>query len=504
MQLRLLPCYLPVLQDKASRFVLLQGGAGSGKSYFAAQWVLTKVMTQPFARVLCVRKYRASTWRTVWQELLDLIEQMGISHLFTVNKNEQSLRYVNGNLIWFGGLDNPEKIKSLKGVGFYWLEEATELNMDDFGEVNRRARVAGSQMLLSYNPISTHNWIYRYFFEQGLLPNASYHTTTYRDNPFLPAEVKAEYERYQVISPYHWQVYGMGAWGQAEGTIFPAFTVVEAMPERPAEVFYGLDFGYSNSPTALVRVAVHQDNYYIQELLYETGLTIVDIARKMQQLGVERAAPVYCDAAEPASIELLSRGLPSEGIGRINAHPAAKDVKAGIDKVLQLWPRLRSHAGNVHLHKEQTGYVWRKTKDGETLNEPVKAQDHLCFRGDTGILMADGTRKRIDAIEAGDMVWTLQGPKPVIRRYDNGVRPVENYEMHSDTKNISLWCTKSHKIWTAKGWKPISQLTKGMTLCFAKTGKAKPIGCIQQKGILSLTNITYTKKYGSILMGQYQ
>ena len=374
---KFIPVYSDFWHDKTTDFLLLQGGSGSGKSYFAAQWVLLHTITTPNQRSLVCRKYLSTMRRTVWMEMLDMIELLGLTGFFEVNKSEYSLTYTeNKSVIWFGGIDNPEKIKGLKGVRKVWIEEATELQMDDFIEINRRLRVDAAQILMTYNPISTTNWIYRYFFERNE-PNAKIKVTTYKDNPYLVERAVREYAKYESFSDYHHTVYALGQWGAVAGTVYKPFKAIDSIPDSPEQVIYGLDFGFVNSPTALLRVAIKGGNYYIEELIYETGLTALDLAQKIKDLGISQTDVIYADSAEPATIEQLCRGYYDLQIPRYNVKPARKEVMDGITRVMELHPNIYSLKSNTHLNKEVQSYIWQTDKANKPLNVPVKAFDHL-------------------------------------------------------------------------------------------------------------------------------
>ena len=221
-----------------------------------------------------------------------------------------------------------------------------------------------SKTVIDYNPSDLSSWIY-----DNVIPrdDADFYITTFRDNPFLPKELVAELERLKDADPNYWQIYGLGERGLSNDLIYTHWKTTETMPTS-GEVVYGIDFGYNN-PSALVKVVFYDGVIYAEELLYESRLTTNDLVDKLKQLGLGRSDEIFCDAAEPKTIEELVRN-------GFNAKPANKDVTEGI-RTIKGNP-LVIHVDSINLLKEIKNYRWKTDRNGVKLDEPIKFNDHIC------------------------------------------------------------------------------------------------------------------------------
>jgi len=192
--------------------------------------------------------------------------------------------------------------------------------------------------------------------------------STYKDNPFLPIEQVAEIESLKDADENLWKVFGLGERGKSSEIIYTHWRQGQFPDE--CETVYGLDFGYS-VPTALVKVGFYEKQTFVKEMLYETKLTTTDLIERLKVLNIKRSDEVYCDAAEPKTIEELVRA-------GYNAKPAEKDVYAGIQKVKS--QPLIVTPDSTNLIKEIRSYKWKVDKDGKVHadEQPVKMWDHLC------------------------------------------------------------------------------------------------------------------------------
>jgi hypothetical protein len=201
---------------------------------------------------------------------------------------------------------------------------------------------------------------------------------------------------------------------------------------------------------------------------------------------------VYCDAAEPKSIEELYRG-------GINAQPANKEVWAGILKV-KSYP-LFVHKDSKDIIRELQSYKWRKDKNDNVIDEPVKESDDACFVGTTEITTITG-QKRIDEIKVGDLVLTRNGYKKVLAVHNNGVKQVEKYLMQFGTHSVYLCCTSNHLIYTQNQWTEISKLESTQTVSHIKHLMAEHLHCIQEQDISQVGHYTCIGTFGNTTMGK--
>lgn len=359
-------CYSSALHY-SGRYLVLKGGAGSGKSVFIAQKILIRCVQSPPHRFLVLRKVDKTIRESVWKLFITLVSDMGMTEAVTVNKTERTIRFKNGSEIIFAGLDDPEKIKSIAGITGIWMEEATEFTQGDFNQLDLRLRGLGhdyKQICLSFNPIDHRHWLKKRFFDQ-IVPNAMVISTTYLDNAFIDDEYHVKMQSLKDEDEVLYNVYALGEWGvPMAGLIYKDWKVFSKAPE--GDTVYGLDFGF-NSPSALVRVDLHDERIYAEQLMYKTGLTTSALVEALQEFNIGHA-PVYCDNAEPDKIEeLYNSGF--------NVFPADKNVTEGINKVKSM--PMFIHEASDELKKELATYKWAQDRSGILLDKPVKFNDHL-------------------------------------------------------------------------------------------------------------------------------
>lgn len=240
------PVYLPFMRSR-ERFCVLYGGAGSGKSYAAAQKLILRLMAEDDHNILCVRKTGASVVKSQFPLLRSVIREWGLSSYFDILRSSGREKIVfrpKGNQIIFSGLDDVEKLKSIFHITSIWIEEASEISDGDFRELNRRMRgYSGKnadgtekymQVILSFNPISHLSWLKSYFFDEPK-PNAEVYHTTYRDNLFIDEHFCEEMEALKAQNEYEYQVYALGRWGVTGGSYFDAVKVSKRLEEAEKE-----------------------------------------------------------------------------------------------------------------------------------------------------------------------------------------------------------------------------------------------------------------------------
>lgn len=223
------------------------------------------------------------------------------------------------------------------------------------------------KVIIDYNPSDEYHWIYEHVLTRD---DAEFFQTTYLDNPYLEPSVIAEIERLKEVDENYWRVYGLGERAVGRSTILTHYTIAETRPEGFKLLNYGLDFGFTNDPTAIVAVYTDGRGFYLEELCYATGMTNADISRFLRDTA-EAGVAVIADSAEPKSIhEIHGHGL--------NVHPARKgpdSIRAGL-QFMQSRP-LAVSAASENLIKELRNYKWSEDKNGRLLNVPVAGNDHL-------------------------------------------------------------------------------------------------------------------------------
>jgi hypothetical protein len=207
------PLFYKLYSDRTKRFILSRGGGGSGKSYSTAQYMLIRAMEKT-ERILVVRKVGTTLKDSVWALMLDIIKSWGLNG-FEINISDRTICYDKSKII-FKGMDDPEKIKSITGITMIWIEEATELEQDDFEQLNLRLRGKKNlQIILTFNPVSKTNWIYSRFYKEKD-PDAIYYKTTHLHNRFIDEEYRKQLDRYKNLDYVKYQVYTLGEWGSVQ------------------------------------------------------------------------------------------------------------------------------------------------------------------------------------------------------------------------------------------------------------------------------------------------
>lgn len=373
------------------RYRVVKGGKASKKSSTTAFWYVINVMRYNGANALVVRRVMDTHRGSTFAQLRWAIERLGVAHLWKATTAPLELTYLpTGQKILFRGMDDPLKLASTtvsKGyLCWVWLEEAFEVaKEDDFDKLDlsvpRGAIPAPlfKQTTITFNPWSDKHWLKRRFFDDPP-SNALVLTTNYLCNEFLDDTDRAIYERMKEEQPRKYDVAGLGNWGVAEGLVFERWTVEtfdikEVTKEKPWQWrhVFGLDYGYTNDPTAFIAAAVNpiEKVLYIYDEHYAHRMLNSDIASMLMRKGYAKER-IRADSAEPKSNEDLRR----MGIGRITAAEKGRDsIINGIARLQEY--RIVIHPMCPHTAAEISVYRWDTDRAGTVLNVPVDAENHL-------------------------------------------------------------------------------------------------------------------------------
>ena len=349
------------LEECQKRILIEQGGTRSGKTYNILMWIIFAYTRKETGHTItiCRKTYpalRSSSMRDFFEILrtYDLYDE--------VYHNKSNSEYVlNGNLIEFISLDQPQKLRGRKRDLLY-INEANEMYFEDWQQLIFRTT---GRVILDYNPSDEFHFIYDKIKPRD---DVEFHITTYLDNPFLEAETIKEIERLKDIDANYWKIYGLGEIGSSQSLIFRVNECKE-IPEDAKFLSYGMDFGFSNDPSTLVGIWKQGDDIYLKELLFKTGLTNRDIDEELRNQNIQRAE-IFADSAEPKSIEELYR------MGW-NIKPSTKgqgSVNIGIDMMKRY--KLNVTSDSVNMLKEFRNYKWQEDKNGNILNVPVDMFNH--------------------------------------------------------------------------------------------------------------------------------
>lgn len=364
------------LLDNRKRYLVLCGGAGSGKSEFAARKLYYRSKTEGGHRFLILRKVRSRVRESVLEVSRNLLDATGDAYEYNKTERTITFRSLDGrpNEWLFDGLDDPEKIKSIKGVTGIWMEEATNFSKDDFMQLDIRLREPGpsyQQIILTFNPDeAAAPWLKERFFD-GIDPDAKIHESTVEDNPIREMREAYRARLDRLDDPTYAAIYRYGKWALAKGIIFNWDDALRPDGAFYDEVFYGLDFGYSVDPSALVRIYRKADVFWLEEVLYAKGLTNPELTSVMQDKGINRTDEIYADCEDPKAIEEIRRG-------GFNIKPCRKgpdSVRAGIDYLKNL--KIHILNGSQNIVAECRKYKYKTDKSGNPLPVPVSLNDHL-------------------------------------------------------------------------------------------------------------------------------
>lgn len=349
------------LQESKHRVTQHIGGTRSGKSYGIVQWLIVQGIESK-SDISIVRKTIPSLKRTNIKDFKDILQELGLWVETNWNSTERVYRLDNGTTFTFVNTDDPDKLRGFKS-DILWLDEASEIEESSYFQLSIRT---SGRIILSYNPtVSPYHWLRQ-------MQDCDRYVTTYNDNPFLPKEMVQSIEDLQTKNPKLWTIYGKGEFALNDKAIYQ-FRIIEDWDENDTQfVGFGLDWGYSQDPTAVV--AVYKDNngnLYVEEVLYERGLVMKDIASRLNSFGIDKSYEIWCDSSEPRSVEELYR------LG-FNAKPVKKgpdSIKFGIS-VLQNW-KINVLKSSQNLINEMYGYQYATDKNGYTTDRPEEGLDHL-------------------------------------------------------------------------------------------------------------------------------
>ena len=350
------------------RIIVHQGGSRSGKTYAICQYLIYLLTTSENKLVITIaRKTLPALKGSVYRDFMEIADKVGITYFAEINKAEMTFKYKN-HLVEFISLDNEMKVRGRKRTHCF-LNEANEFFLEDFNQLSLRTT---EKMILDFNPSDVIHWIYSDICTRD---DCDTYITTFEDNAFLDPEIKKEILRMKERDADRWRVYGLGERATfKEGQIFDNWKWIdykEFIDKDSSEVVYGLDWGYSNDPTAIVEVRRKNDRLYVHELLYKKGLTNQDIYNQIKNLGLEEELFI-CDSAEPKSLEDMKRlGLYCKA-----SIKGSGSVMNGIQIIKEYDVFASKQSKN--LLQEYQYYIWESNKDGQTINKiKQNGMDHL-------------------------------------------------------------------------------------------------------------------------------
>jgi phage terminase large subunit len=384
--------YEPLFTTNA-RYIHLWGGRGRGGSFTGTQYYLHLVTQPEYFRGYLMRLVASDIRESLWRDFKDRVEEAELEDLFHFNESQMSAVCIpTGNMILSKGFkkssgDRTAKLKSIAGATHVLIEEAEEISEDDFKQLDdslRTTKTKNVQVIKSFNPPDKNHWFWKrwYRLTECEDPKGYYRAlartdpsllsifSTYHDNlSNLSESFITNQINYQGTDPdyYHTRVNGLISEGKI-GRIYRNWQYIDAMPNHYGK-FYGLDFGF-NDPVALVECEAHNQNVYLEEKIYETGLTNKELSDLMIKIGISKNATIYADCAEPKSIKEL-RGY---GWTIVEAEKGPDSIINGIKFVKQY--NIYATEKSTNLWFENQNYTWKMVNKIPT-NEPEDQHNHL-------------------------------------------------------------------------------------------------------------------------------
>lgn len=371
------------------RYRVCKGSRASKKSKTTALNFIYRIMKYPQSNLLVVRKVFRTLKDSAYTDLRWAIRQLHVEQYWEYKESPLELMYKpTGQKILFRGLDEPMKLTSITvDVGhlcWAWIEEAYEITKEsDFDTLDEsiRGQVTGDlfkQITLTFNPWNEGHWIKKKFFDVEPSNDILAKTTNYLCNEFLDISDLRLFERMKKENPKRYKVAGLGDWGISEGLIYEnweerEFDIQEVLKIPDIESAFGLDFGYTNDPSALFAGLISKERreIYVTDELYKKALTNNKLAEEIKNMGYGKER-ITADSAEPKSIdELYDLGL--KGIS--GARKGKDSINNGIQFIQGY--KIIVHPRCVNFLTEISNYTWAKDKFDKPINKPIDMFNHL-------------------------------------------------------------------------------------------------------------------------------
>lgn len=351
--------------EARSHVVVNQGGSGSGKTY-AILLALFCIASDNGKQVITIVGQDIPNLKA--GALRDALSIYSGSELLkgcirSYNKSDRIFEFHNGTIMEFKSYDDAQDAKSGKR-DYLFVNEANGISREIYNELALRTK---KRIYIDYNPNAAF-WVHDHIIGK---PGVQLIISDHRHNPFLPDEMREKIESLKNEDIELWRCYARGLTGKITGLILNNWQLCDAIPPYATPIAVGLDFGFTNDETGCIEVFKQNGELWINELIYETGLTNPDISKKLTETGLNRNIDIIADSAEPKSIEELRR----LGWRVTGAKKGADSVKNSID-ILKRY-KLNITRSSINLRMELERYKWRIDHSGKTLNEPIDRWNHL-------------------------------------------------------------------------------------------------------------------------------
>lgn len=361
---------------------ILQGSAGSAKTFSALQWLAVYASSKPGQRISCYRQFRSSVKETLVADFMRIMKEgegmMGIWMDGCWNASDLKYTFPNGSLIAFNGCDKAENRKG-KRDDISYMNEVTEVNYESFNQIAMRT----SFVIADFNPSYDH-FIYKF---RGN-PDYAYHDSTFLDNPLLPEGERKTILGYEptraniekgTADEAMWQIYGLGKPAILKGLIFRNWTETDEWPELAAceRRGFGCDVGFVD-PTTVIECRFAQNTLYLRQRVWGVGMTDLpnpegsedSLVEIMGEVNIPKDQPIYVDCAYPQTVKALR----SYGYSAMPCKKGKDSIREGIQLLRRF--KIKIHADSRQLIREFASYVWKTDVKGMETNEPIDDWNH--------------------------------------------------------------------------------------------------------------------------------
>ena len=345
------------------RIKIIQGGTSASKTYSILAVLINKAIIQPNLEISVVAESIPHLRRGALKDFIKILKWTNRFDETQFNKSLLIYQFKNGSTFEFFSADDSSKLRGARRDILY-INECNNVTFESYNELAIRTK---KEVFLDFNPANEF-WVHKELKDE---PDSDFLILTYKDNEALDKSIVDQIEKNRLkaeTSAYWanwWRVYGLGEIGMLEGVIFSNWKQIDKLPKDAKLIGIGLDFGYTNDPTAIIEIYNYNGQRILNELKYQTGMLNSDIAKELP-----KHVPVYADSSEPKSIDEIRRyGITIKGVTK------GKDsINYGID-VMQRQEYLVT-SNSVNLIKELRAYCWDTDKAGTRLNKPIDTNNH--------------------------------------------------------------------------------------------------------------------------------
>lgn len=368
--------------------VMLVGGSRSGKTTLIVEEILCRALKYPGSRHLIARLRFAHTKTSLWLDTIPklfVMEEIDNNPNIKLNQSDHYIKFQNGSEIWIDGLDDKDRREKILGREYATIHfnEISQISYDTTLLLQTRLaqNIKGcvNKSYYDLNPVGRGHWAYQ-LFVQGIDPKTAENISNPEDYSYFvinPDDNKENLpndyiKRLEKLPQHQRKRFLYGEWGDPEGVIFTNWKIIDAIPNkirRHAKWSLGLDFGFSVNPSALIEIGVLGDDLYINELLYDLGLTNQQLANRIKRLGISKQR-IYADSAEPKSIQELQ----VEGLNVRGAKKSQDSVIHGLNWLLS--KNIYVTKNSVNIQMEFMNYEWARDANDRVLPKPIDSYDH--------------------------------------------------------------------------------------------------------------------------------